>query len=144
MQSKSLDRSDDGAGVGENGRFLRNVLKANAIFSTVSGLMFILFASSLASLFGSTTNPMIFVGLGLVILPFAIYVYKISTMEALNTRLVWVIIGLDTFWVVASAVLLLTNIVPLTTMGKWMIGFSAEIVAVFAILEFAGLRKLRR
>lgn len=142
MQSKSLEHSDDGVRVGENGRFLQNVLRANAIFSTVSGLVFIFFARSLAELMG-ITNSMILVGLGVLILPFAVYVYKISTMETFNSKLVWVIIELDLLWVVASAVLLLTNLVPLTTAGKWTVGLSAAIVAVFAVLEYAGLRKAR-
>lgn len=142
MQSKSLDHSDSGVGVKGNGRFLQNVLRANAIFSTVSGLVFIFFASSLATLLG-IVNPMILAGLGVLILPFALYVYKMSTMDALNSKLVWVIIELDTFWVAASAVLLLTNLVPLTTAGKWVVGLSAAIVAVFAILEYVGLRKAK-
>ncbi len=143
MQSKSLDHSNEGVGVQENGRFLRNVLRANAIFSTVSGLGFIFFANALAQFIG-LTNPLVFVGMGILILPFAIYVYKIATMQTLNTKLVWIIIELDTFWVICSAILLLTSVVPLTTMGKWAIGLSAEIVAVFAVLEYVGLRKLRR
>ena len=139
MQSKSLEKDSR---IMENGRFLKNVLRANAIFSTVSGLVFILFAGSLASLLG-ITNSLVLVGLGAVILPFAIYVYKVSTMDTLNSKLVWVIIELDVLWVVASAVLLLTNLVPLTLAGKWVVGLTAEIVAVFAILEYVGLRKAR-
>ena len=65
-------------------------------------------------------------------------------METLNTRLVWVIIVLDVLWVVASAVLLFSHVVPLTTAGKWMVGILADVVALFAIFEYVGLRKLRK
>lgn len=144
MQSKSLNHLDKETRAKENGRFLRNVLKANAVFSTVSGVVFILFANNLAALLEPAISPVVFVGIGLVILPFAVYVYKIATMEVVNARLVWIIIALDVSWVIASAALLLTDLVPLTTTGKWVVGFSAEIVATFAVLEYVGLRKMRR
>jgi len=140
MQSKSLHNSDRDASVKENGRFLANVLKANAVFSTVSGLIFIFFASSVAHFIG-LENPVFLIGIGVTILFFSVYVYKVATMDTLNTKLVWVIIELDILWVVGSVILLLTNIVSLTTLGQWAIGLTAEIVAVFAILEYVGLRK---
>ena len=52
MQSKSLDGTMVNSDVKANGRFLRNVLKANTMFSTVSGLVAILFANSIAPLLG--------------------------------------------------------------------------------------------
>jgi hypothetical protein len=70
-------------------------------------------------------------------------VYKIATTAVLNSKLVWLIIVLDVSWVITSAVLLLTDLVPLTTTGQWIIGLLAEIVAVFAVLEYVGLRKTR-
>ena len=64
-------------------------------------------------------------------------------MDTLNSKLVWLIIGLDTSWVIVSFFLLVTNLVPLTVTGKWIVGLSAEIVMVFAVLEYVGLRKVR-
>ena len=143
MQSKSLNRSDSDVDVKENGRFLTNVLRANAIFSTVSGLLVIFFADSIAQLIG-LANPMILVGLGITLLPFAFFVYKVSAMEVVNSKLVWVIIELDALWVLGSAILLFANVVPFTTMGKWSIGLLAEVIAIFAILEYVGLRKAQK
>lgn len=143
MQSKSLESLNVKVNVQENGRFLRNVLRANAIFSTVSGLVAIFFAEAIANLIG-LENASLLVGLGVALFPFAFYVYKVATMEVLNAKLVWVIIEMDVLWVGGSAILLLSSFVPLTTVGKWSIGFLAEIVAVFAVLEYVGLRKTRK
>ncbi len=140
MQSKSLTSSDV---VQENGRFLRNVLRANAIFSTVSGFFVVVFAKSIAQLIG-LENPLLLVGLGIGLLPFAFFVYKVATMPTVNTKLVWVVIELDSLWVVGSVLLLLSNIVPFTTTGKWIIALLAEMVAIFAIFQVVGLRKMKR
>ena len=141
MQTKSLESSQ--VPVQENGRFLRNVLRANAIFSTVSGVFVILFAKSVAQLI-ALENPLLLIALGIDLLPFAFFVYKVSAMETLNSKWVWVIIEMDILWVVSSVVLLFSNIVPFTTAGMWMIGLLAEVVAIFAVLEYVGLRKAQR
>ena len=141
MQSRSLESSN--VSVQENARFLRNVLRGNAIFSTVSGLIVLFFAESISQLIG-LGNPMILVVLGIGLLPFAFFVYKVSAMETLNYKLVWAIIELDVLWVVGSVILIFSNLVPLTTAGKWSIGLLADAVAVFAILEYVGLRKAQK
>lgn len=143
MQSKSLEGTMVNSGVEQNGRFLRKVLKANAAFSTVSAFATIFFANSIAQWIG-LNNATILVGLGIVLLPFAFYVYKVATMETLNSKLVWVIIELDLLWVVGSAILLLSNVVSLTTAGKWSVGLLADVVALFAIFEYVGLRKAQK
>jgi len=50
----------------------------------------------------------------------------------------------DLLWVVGSAVLIFTNLVPFTTNGKWAIAIVADIVLAFAIVQFVGVRKARK
>jgi hypothetical protein len=56
---------------------------------------------------------------------------------------VWMVIGGDLLWVVASYAILLAGRPALTTAGSWSVGILAEIVALFAVIQFVGLRRLR-
>nr|MBI3612771.1 hypothetical protein [Nitrospirota bacterium] len=58
---------------------------------------------------------------------------------SLDRREVWGAIGLDTAWVLGSALLLIATPIPLTLAGKWAVGIVADIVAAFALLQFYGL-----
>ncbi len=51
------------------------------------------------------------------------------------------VIVLDVAWVAGSALILLFDLVPLTTAGRWTIALLAEVVALFAILQTIGLRR---
>ena len=127
MQSKSLDGTMVKGGVQENGRFLRNVLKANYIFSTVSGLSSDLVCQQHCSInwlkraddFGGVRNCFI---------PHLLFTFT-KYRQWNRSMLVWfgVIVVLDVLWVLASAVLLLSNMVPLTTAGKWIVGILADV-----------------
>jgi hypothetical protein len=50
----------------------------------------------------------------------------------------------DAAWVVGSVVLLVTNWLPLTTVGWWLAAVTAVIVAGFAELQFVGMQRLPR
>jgi hypothetical protein len=49
---------------------------------------------------------------------------------------------MDLAWVIGSYPLLL--IVPLSTGGKWVVGIVAEVVMIFAIAQWVGIRRIRR
>jgi hypothetical protein len=49
---------------------------------------------------------------------------------------------LDALWVSGSVIILFTDLVPLTTVGYWAVAIVADIVAVLAILQYIGLRRL--
>ncbi|MFQ5695930.1 MAG: hypothetical protein ACE5HB_08070, partial [Terriglobia bacterium] len=55
---------------------------------------------------------------------------------------VWLIIALDVLWVAGSFGLLASPPPEMTTGGKWAIGMVADVVGVFAILQFIGLRRM--
>jgi hypothetical protein len=50
----------------------------------------------------------------------------------------------DLAWVIASAGLIFANLVDFTTAGKWAIAILADVVLVFAIVQFVGLRRLAK
>ena len=53
-------------------------------------------------------------------------------------------VELDVVWVVGSAVLLVTKALPFTPVGVWAVAIVADIVAIFAIVQYLGLRRMSR
>ena len=137
MQSQAIEKSIEQ----NKTHFLRRVLRANAIFSTLSALIVILLANPLAAFIG-IPDPLALYILGIGLLPFAWFVNQTSRQEELNEQFVKLILILDLLWVGGSYLLIFSGIVPFTTAGKWIVGLLAEVVFIFAILEFIGLRRL--
>jgi uncharacterized protein YjeT (DUF2065 family) len=50
----------------------------------------------------------------------------------------------DAVWVIVSLLLLLTDLVPFTTEGKWAMAIQAVVVAAFAMLQFIGAQRIKR
>ncbi|MBZ0305814.1 MAG: hypothetical protein K8I82_07075 [Anaerolineae bacterium] len=134
------------------GRFLRRTLFGNGIFSTLSGLLFILAANPVANFLGiqNTSILGLFNGDGLIfligidLLTFAAGLFFSATRPTLNRHHAILAIELDVAWVAASVIVLLTGALPLTTAGSWAVLIVADIVSVFAVLQFIGLRRLNR
>ena len=119
---------------------LRNALRGNALFSGISGLVLFLGAQTLAQ-FTGIQEPLVFILLGVVLILFAVDLVWIASKENIDRRLAWAVIILDVAWVIGSIFILLTNLVPLTVTGRWTIALVAEAVAIFAILQYVGLRR---
>jgi hypothetical protein len=122
--------------------FLRRVLLGNAAFGVVSGLVCLLWAQPLATALG-LAPPWIVTGLGVGLLLFAAELAWIALRAPENRRVVTTIFALDVAWVVASVIVLFSSWAPPTPVGTWVVVIVADIVAVFAVLEFIGLRRLR-
>ncbi|MFN8442005.1 MAG: hypothetical protein U0175_14590 [Caldilineaceae bacterium] len=120
--------------------FLRNTLLANAIFSTLSGLLFTFDAKAVDNFLG-TGMPNVILVLGIGILLFAAEVFWISTRPQINRTAAQVVTAFDIAWVVGSWVLLLTTLVSFSAAGWWATALVADIVAIFAICEVIGLKK---
>lgn len=129
---------------------LRTVLRANAAFSTISGLSFILLNQPIAELIGIQGETifnllngelfLIVVGAGL--LPFAGFLWWFAMQQNLTVQITWGIITADFAWVIASAVILLVGLLPLTNLGKWGVLIIADTVLIFALLQIWGLRRM--
>lgn len=125
-----------------NTRFVSRVLLSNATFGVVSALICLLWAQPLAVGLG-LTQPVIVTVLGVGLLLFAAEVAWIAIRTPEDRRALTIIFALDVAWVIASAIILLGGWLPLTPAGTWTIIVVADIVAVFAVLEFIGLRRMR-
>jgi hypothetical protein len=54
----------------------------------------------------------------------------------------WMAVLMDLAWVLGSYVLIF--VVPFSTEGKWVVGVVAELVLVFAVLQFVGIRRIQK
>ena len=119
----------------QGSNLLKNALRGNALFSGTSGLIALLAAQSLAA-FTGIEPPIIFVVLGIVLILYAVDLWWIASRETINRRFAWAAIILDVLWVVGSIAILLFGWLPLTVAGSWTIALLAEVVAIFAVLQY--------
>ena len=125
----------------DNSTFVRNVLKANALFSGLSGLLFVFASTEMATFLGLALPAAITV-VGILLLIFAADLLFLATRNEIDPKFVLAVIVADALWVVGSVILLLTGWVPLTVGGKWAVGIVAAIVAIFAELEYVGWKRM--
>jgi hypothetical protein len=119
--------------------FLRFALVADALVSGATG--FLAFAGSgiLDAPLGLPTELLRYVGLSL--LPYAAIVAYAGTRSSVSRPAVWAIIAYNVLWAVDSVVLLVSGYVAPTALGYAFVIFQAAVVAGFAGLQYAGLRK---
>lgn len=122
--------------------WLRRALQVNGLVSGLTGLGLIAGAQPLAAAMGLPGPAILFV-VGAGLLPFALALLGYVAREPVDPRAVLTIAILDVAWVAGSVLILLGGWLPLTTAGKWGIAIVADVVAVFAALEFYGVRQLR-
>lgn len=113
-------------------------LRINGITSVVTGLALLFFEGGFQQLMG-IAFPFSWVGMGLLL--FAIFVLAVARRKPVVPSLVWIVIALDVLWVVGSVEVLLMD-AGITTIGNWMIGLVALVVADFALFQFIGLRNV--
>ncbi|HAV78130.1 MAG TPA: hypothetical protein DCX53_12345 [Anaerolineae bacterium] len=126
-----------------NSSLLRIALYGNSIFSFASGLAFVLFSEAIASFLGISASWIIFV-IGAGLLLYGYQLYSSSKSEPVNMAFANIAVYADLVWVLGSAILIFTNLVNFTSPGKWGIAIIADIVLVFAILQYVGLRRIAK
>jgi len=121
--------------------FLRKALMGNALFSTLSGLTILLAQGWVLRILGlaSSVNLLI-LGAGLIV--FAITLVVNARKQQVKKSDAWIAVLMDVAWVLGSYILIF--IVPFSTEGKWVVGVVAELVLVFAVLQFVGIRRIQK
>lgn len=119
---------------------LKNVLLINAFSSGATGLLLIFFSGYVSKLFGlASLFP--FVGVGIFLLVFALFVWIQSRRNPMNKRWIKIIIALDILWVVESLMIVLPQMFGLTSIGYILIAAVAGWVLLMAILQMKGLKQ---
>ena len=123
-----------------NTNLLRNALRGNSIFSAVSGAILIAASGAVAALMGIASAPLLLV-IGISFVGGALLMFYVTSRQPLSIPFARLVFTLDAAWVVASAVILAFDLFGLTTEGRWIVLIVGDIVALFAVAEYVGLRR---
>ena len=121
-------------------RLLRIALRCNAAFSTVCAAVALLFAEPLAATFG-LPGAAALQGLGVQLLVFALFLVWLAARPRIPTGLALAVIVADLLWVAGTVPVVWGDL--LTRTGDWVALGVADVVALFAVLQMFGLRRVR-
>lgn len=122
--------------------FLRRVLFADAVLSSVMALLLILGAAAIATI--TALPESLLRGVGWVLVPWVALVVFAATREPLRASLVWVVAALNAVWVIDSIALLVMNWVAPNAQGIAFVVTQALVVGALAALQAAGALAMRR
>ena len=125
----------------DRAQLLRRALRANGIFSITSGTAFILAARPIANLIG-IDYPVVIAGIGLSLAFFAVALFYNAARSEVGRLGAALAVACDLAWVAGGGVVIALGI--LITSGNWAVALIADIVLLFAIFQFVGLRRLTR
>ena len=121
--------------------FLRRILALDALSCLAMGLLLGLAAAPLAPMFG-LAEPLVRTA-GLLLLPLAAFIGWLASRPAPPRALVWVVILGNLGWTAESLALVGQSQPAITAFGTAFVAFQALAVLGLAMLEYAGLRRLR-
>jgi hypothetical protein len=125
----------------EKSNFLRNVLRADSVISTISGIIAIIDAGLLVEFLGMG-NSFIYSGIGLALIAYAAAMLYYSRNPEVPRWFAWFTIEADLFWVLVSLVIVFTGVFGVSDAGKWALFLVSDFVLVMAALKYVGLRRL--
>jgi hypothetical protein len=121
---------------------LRRALVLDAVASGAMAGLLVLAAPALSGIFGLSAD--LLRGVGVVLLPWVALLAWTTTRPRPARGLVLAIVAANAAWVAASAWLPLSGLVSPTTLGTAFVVAQAVAVAVFADLQWMGLRQNRQ
>lgn len=123
-------------------QFLGRALMANAIFSSLSGIYFLMASSQVAAFLGFIGPPQV-ATLGAQLLVFAVWLFWLARRDVFPRWQVMLVIAFDALWV-GGSVLLLVGPGEVGSSAMWAVAIAADIVAVFGVMQAIGLRRALR
>ncbi len=118
---------------------LRVALRANAAFSSISGVIFLLLSTQIAAYLGDV-QPLDVLSTGISLVGFALLLLVLASRRPPARPLVLGVIALDAGWVLLTLVFCLLGIfAPQGAVAALVV---AAIVAGFAVLQWRGLQRL--
>lgn len=119
--------------------FLRQALLADAVTSAACALLVLVAAGPLERILGLPAA--LLRGAGLVLLPYVALLAALALRETLPRAVVWAVIAANALWAVESVLLLVSGWVEPTRAGIAFVLTQAIVVAMYAELQFMGLRR---
>jgi hypothetical protein len=119
-------------------RLLRLALLADAAATTMTALLMFVAAATLAPLLGLPQTLLTYAGAALF--PYAAVVAYLGTRRRVARGAVWAVIACNVAWAADSLLLLATGWIQPTMFGYAFVIGQALIVALFAEVQYIGLR----
>lgn len=119
--------------------FLRNVLLFDALASGATAIILLGGAHMLSPLLDMPQSLLFWAGAALV--PFVLMVLAVSRRQTVSRAMLVEIIAINALWVVASFGLLVSGVVSPNLLGIAFVSAQAIAVALFAELQYVGLRR---
>jgi len=120
-------------------KLLRKALQGNALFSTISGALILAINRTLVQFLGLPSSASL-TPLGIGLLGYAGWLWWNARREKIRTVDAWMAVTLDMVWVVGSYALLFA--VRFSSSGRWVVALVAEVVLLFAVMQWLGLRRV--
>jgi hypothetical protein len=120
---------------------LRLALKLDAIVTGANGAAYLIAAGPLGDLLG--LSPALLRGTGAFLIAFAAAVWLTATRPAIPRPAAYAIVAANAVWTIDSIVAAIAGWGTPDTAGTVWIGLQAIVVAGFAALQLAGLRRER-
>jgi hypothetical protein len=120
---------------------LKKALAGNAVFSVVSGVAILLANRWLVKFLGLPEKFSLAI-LGVSLIVYAATLWLSARRPKIRITDAWVAVTMDAVWVVGSYALIF--VVPFSVRGKWAVALVAELVLAFAIVQWLGIRKIRK
>jgi hypothetical protein len=125
----------------DEGRLLRFALRLDAAGSGALGLLGFTAATPLADLLGMTAGGLR--GSGAFLVGYALGLVLLAARPVIPRTGVWVVVVGNSLWVLGSIGAVVAGRDTLTTLGVAVVLTQAAAVAVFADLQWLGLRRAR-
>lgn len=125
-----------------NESLLRRALLGDALFEVVCAVLFILIASVLV-IGDSSLLPLTFLVIGIALGGVAVLLFWMQRQAHIHRTLVWVVMLLNALFAVGGLVGLLMLWASLADIARLIGVLIIAGLAIFAALEYAGLRKLQ-
>ena len=122
-------------------KLLRSALRWNALFSVVSGALILSINRTLVEFLGLPSGSSL-TPLGIGLLGYGAWLLWNARREEIKIVEAWIAVILDIVWVVGSYALLFA--VRFSVGGKWAVAVVAEMVFLFAVMQWLGLRRVGR
>ncbi len=118
---------------------LRSALRLDAVASAAVGLLTCLLARPLDEVIGAP--PAWVLGIGLFMLAYGVIIGLLSARPRLARGAVWFIVIGNTLWALESVLLTFSGWITPGTLGVALLLTQAAVVALFAELQFIGMRR---
>jgi hypothetical protein len=121
---------------------IQRALQTDGVVSTLTGLIFTFGAGILSPIVG-VEQPEIVLIFGLLIVLYGVGVFTLSNRTPLPSLMPVTIIVGNVIFVALCIGLLVADPFTFTTEGKWILLILADAVALLAIWQFIGVRRMR-